>query len=211
MKRVYGVLKYTGAAAAAAYVIMTLVSALQSSGMGPLRNWLSDFGSPLYNPRGAVLYNAGCIAAAVLLAAFYLGMTAWLKSAARKYLVCYIGAQISGLLASCFLILASVFPIGMNPLHQTFSLINMIAMDCFLVFTAIAAILNPYVSSAVGVLGIITAAFNIFTANVFEKLYIGEWIFFGLFIIYVLLLTYNYERFSGENLKEAERRVSAQG
>jgi hypothetical protein len=99
----------------------------------------------------------------------------------------------------------------MNPLHQTFSLINMIAMDCFLVFTAIAVILNPYVSSGLGVLGIITAAFNIFTANVFEKLYIGERIFFVLFILYVLLLTYNYERFNGENLKEAERRLNAQG
>jgi uncharacterized membrane protein len=62
------------------------------------------------------------------------------------------------------------------------------------------------VSSGLGVLGIITAAFNIFTANVFEKLYIAEWVFFALFIVYALLLTYNYERFRGENLKEAQAR-----
>jgi hypothetical membrane protein len=206
MRSIFRMLKYAGAAAAAVYIVMTLVSALQSSGMGPLRNWLSDYGSPFLNPGGAVIYNAGCIATALLLAAFYIGMTGWHKGAARKYVVCYICAEVSGLLASCFLILASVFPIGTSPLHPAFSLINMIATDCFLVFTAIAALLDPYVSSGLGVLGIIAAAFNIFTANVFEQLYIGEWLYFGLFIIYTLLITYNYERFRGENLKEAEQR-----
>lgn len=204
--KLFKVFKYAGIAAAAAYIVMTLVSALQSTGLGPLRNWLSDYGSPSINPGGAAFYNIGCVAAAVLLAAFYLSMTAWHKRAAKKYVICYICAEISGLLASCFLILASVFPIGTSPLHPTFSMLNMIAMDCFLAFTAIAALLNPYVSSGLGILGIISAAFNIFTTNVFEKLYVAEWIYFALFIVYALLLTFNYERFRGENIAEAEAR-----
>lgn len=207
MKKVYGALRYAAVAAAAVYIAMTCISALQSAGMGPLRNWLSDYGSPFKNPAGAAFYNVGCIATAVLLAGFYFGMAGWLKGAAKKYVVCYVCAGASGIIASCFLILASVFPIDASLLHPTFSLVNMIAMDCFLVFTAIAAFLNPYVSSGLGVLGILAAAFNIFTANVFEKLYIAEWIYFALFIVYVLLLTYNYERFRGENLKEAEART----
>lgn len=206
MKKVYRPLKFAGVAAAAAYIIMTVISALQSKGLGPLRNWLSDYGSPGFNPGGAAFYNTGCIAAAVLLAAFYLGMTGWHKGAAKKYVICYICAEVSGLLASCFLILASVFPIGTSPLHPTFRMLNMIASDCFIVFMAVAALLNPYVSSGLGVFGIIAAAFNIFTANVLGNFYIAEWIYFALFIAFVMLVTYNYERFRGENLKEAEAR-----
>jgi hypothetical membrane protein len=204
MKKVSGLLKFAGAAAAAAYIILTLISALLSKGLGPLRNWLSDYGSPGLNPGGAVFYNIGCIATALLLAAFYIGMTGWHKGAAKKYVICYICAEVSGLLASCFLKLASVFPIGTSPLHPTFSMLNMIALDCFIVFMAVAALLNPYVSSGIGVFGFITAAFNIFTTNVLGNFYIAEWIYFALFIAFVIIITYNYERFSGENLKEAE-------
>lgn len=171
--------------------------------MGPFRNWLSDYGSPLQNPSGAFYYNLGCMIVAALLALFYLGMIRWHKGADRKFVICYIGAEAGGLVAACSLVLASLIPIGTSGLHNMFSMVNMIGMDFFLVFTAIAALMNPYVSSFAGVFGILTAAFNILTTNLLPKFYIGEWVFFALFMAYLVILTYNYDRFDGRNIKAA--------
>lgn len=200
MKRVF---KFTGIAAIPAYIVLTLVSHLQKPSMGPLRNWLSDYGSPAQNPSGAFYYNLGCIIAAGLLAFFYIGMMSWNRGAGKKFAFCYICAEVSGLIAACFLILASLFPIDASPLHPTFSTINMIGMDFFIEFIAIAAFMNPFVSNFVGVLGMLTAAFNIITMNLFQKLYISEWVFFALFMAYIAVLTYNYDRFNGGNMKAA--------
>lgn len=206
MKRVF---KFSGIAAIPVYIVFTLISHLHSPSMGPFKNWLSDYGSPLKNPSGAFYYNLGCIIAAVLLAVFYIGMTRWHREAEKKLVVCCICAEVGGLVAACSLVLASLIPIGTSGLHDTFSLINMIGMDFFLVFTAMAAFMNPFVSSFVGVFGIIAAAFNILTSNLLSKFYIGEWVFFALFMAYVAAVTYNYDRFDGKNMKAAHAAHSA--
>lgn len=197
-------LKYAGLAGVPVYIGFTLAAHLHNPSMGPFKNWLSDYGSPLINPSGALLYNLGCVITAVLLAAFYIGLTSWHDGAPRKLVVCYTGAQASGLISAVFLVLASIVPIGTNPAHDVFSTINMIGMDSFLVFIAIAAFMNPYVSSGLGVLGFIAAAFNIFTANVVGNFFIAEWIFFAMFIVYIALVTVMYERFRGANIRAAQ-------
>lgn len=200
MKKIF---RFSGIAAIPVYIGFTFVAHLQNPAMGPFKNWLSDYGSPMQNPSGAFYYNLGCIIAAVLLAVFYAGMIRWHKRAQKKFLVCYICAEVGGLVAACALILASLIPIGTSSLHETFSLINMIGMDFFLVFTAIAALMNPYVSSFAGIFGILAAAFNILTSNLLSKFYLGEWVFFALFMAYVGVITYNYNRFVGGNMKMA--------
>lgn len=197
------VLKFAGIAAIPVYVIFTFISHLQSPAMGPFKNWLSDYGSAALNPSGAMLYIIGCVLAALLLALFYIGMMRWHRGAERKYVVCYIAAEIGGLVAACALILAAILPAGSGTLAPTLRLITTAGMDIFIVFTAVAAFMNPYVSNFAGMFGIITAAFNIVTANLFKNLYIGEWVFFALFMIYVAIVTYNYDRFDGENMKTA--------
>jgi hypothetical protein len=208
-KKIVASLKYAGLAGVPVYIGFTLTAHLHNPSMGPFKNWLSDYGSPLINPSGAVFYNIGCVITAVLLAAFYIGMTSWHDGAPRKLVVCYTGAQASGLVAAVFLVLASIVPIGTSPAHETFSMINMIGMDSFLVFTAIAAFMNPYVSSGLGVLGFIAAAFNIFTTNVIGNFFIAEWVFFAMFIVYVVLLTVMYERFRGENIRAAQENAAS--
>lgn len=200
MKRV---LKYTGIAAILAYIALTLVSHLQKPSMGPLRNWLSDYGSPAQNPSGAFYYNLGCIIAAGLLIFFCIGMMSWHRCAGKKFIVCYVCAEIGGIVAALSLIFASLIPIGTSSVHDLLSMINMIGMDFFLVFTAIAALFNPYVSNFMGLFGILTAAFNVITSNFLQKFYIGEWVFFALFMAYIAVLTYNYDRFAGGNMKAA--------
>lgn len=61
-------------------------------------------------------------------------------------------------------------------------------------FMAVAIFMHPRVNNAVGILGIITAAFNIITTNAFKNLYIAEWIYFLLFISYIVLITSKYNK-----------------
>ena len=197
MKYTNIVFKYAGVLCIPVYIVFTFISHLYNTEMNPLTNWLSDFGNPFINPSGALVYNMGCIIIAALLVVFYIGIGQWYKDRKieKKYVICYIGAQISGIIASVFLVLASVFPLGTNTdLHSKFSLLNMIGMDFFLSFTAIALFMNPDIKKWIGVFAYLSAVFNIVTTNAFSSLYIAEWIYFLLFMIYVVILTLNYDK-----------------
>ena len=196
MKSFYPIYRYAGIAAAAVYIGFTFTSHLFNTALTPMTDWLSNYGSPVLNPSGAWLYNLGCILTAMILAVFYLGFSQGYRGGeiAKKYTICYICAQVSGLAASGCLIVASLFPIGTSSLHSTFGMMNMIGINCFLSFMSIAVFMHPHVNKAIGILGILTAAFNIITTNAFTDLYVAEWIYFLLFIIYIVLITINWVR-----------------
>ena len=191
------VFKYAGVVCIPIYIVFTFISHLYNTEMNPLTNWLSDFGNPVENPSGALVYNMGCIIIAALLVVFYIGIGQWYKDRKieKKYIICYIGAQISGVIASVFLVLASVIPLGINnELHGKFSLLNMIGIDFFLSFIAIALFMNPNIKKWIGIFAYLSAVFNIVTTNAFSLLYIAEWIYFMLFMIFMAILTLNYDK-----------------
>jgi hypothetical membrane protein len=189
------VTRYAGVTAIPVYALCTLISALHKPSFGPLTNWLSDYGNPQLNPGGALWYNAGCIAVAALLALFYLGLAQWYRGrrAEKKYVICYICAQITGIAATACLVMASVIPLGVNDAaHSIFSLLNMIGMDCFLSFTAVAFFLHSQMPKALAVFGYAAAVFNIVCQNAFAEFFLGEWIFFLLFMAYIAIVTARY-------------------
>lgn len=191
MKAWHAVSRYAGVAAMFAYVLFTAVSALQSRGFSPLRNWLSDYGNPRMN-AGALWYNLGCILTAALLAVFYAGLVQWYRGrrVETKYVVCHIGAQASGLAAAACLIMAAAVPLGVSDaVHSTFSTLNMIGMDWFLSFTAVAFLLHPGMPKAYGALALPASAFNIVSQNAFDDFFVSEWIYFALFMACVAVLT----------------------
>lgn len=197
MKNVNIIFKYAGVICIPTYIVFTFISHLYSTNINPLTNWLSDFGNPLKNPSGALFYNTGCTIVAALLVVFYIGIYQWYKNhkIGKKYIISYISAQISGIIAAIFLVLASIFPLGTNTdLHSTCSLINMIGMDCFMSFTAIAFLMNSNIKKWIGIYGYLSAIFNIVTTNAFSSLYIAEWIYFLLFMIYLVIITLKYDK-----------------
>ena len=196
MKKENAFFKYVGVICIPTYVVFTFVSHLFNTRINPLNNWLSDFGNPVINPSGAWIYNIGCIIVAVLLAAFFIGICQWYRNRliGRKYVICYLCAQISGTISSVFLVLASIFPLGTHTgLHSTFGLCHMIGTDCFMDFTAIAFWMNPGMKKWIGVFAFLIAFFNIIATNAFSALYIAEWVYFLLFMIYVVIITLNYD------------------
>ena len=191
------VTRFSGVMAIPVYITFTFVSALHAPALGPLTNWLSDYGNQRLNPLGAAWYNAGCIAVAVLLTLFYLGLSQWYRRrrVKKKYAICYVCAQIFGIAAAACLVVASAIPLGANDaVHSTFSTLNMIGMDCFLEFTAIAFFLHPEMPKALAIGGCAAALFNIVSQNAFTDFFIAEWIFFLLFMAYVAIVTALYGR-----------------
>ena len=205
------IFKYAGIICIPIYVVFTFISHLYNTEINPLTNWLSDYGNPLKNPSGAVFYNAGCIIIAALLVVFYIGIYQWYKNRriAKKYIISYVGAQISGIIASVFLVLASIFTLGTNTdLHSTFSMINMIGMDFFLSFIAIAFLMNPNIKKWIGIAAYLSAIFNIVTTNAFTSLYIAEWIYFLLFMIYLVIITLNYDKIVQYEIRPGKQNLS---
>jgi hypothetical protein len=195
MKHVF---KYAGIMAIPVYIIFTYASHLYNYEINPIKYWLSDFGNPIVNPNGAIFYNIGCIITALLLAIFYIGMYQWYKRKymAKRFIISYVVAQTSGLIGSIFLILTTVFTLGnYTEIHSILSAANMIAMDCFISFTAIGFLMNSKIPKYISIFGFITYIFNVITMNLFNNFYISEWIFFLLFMIYMTLITLQYNKF----------------
>ena len=209
MKDVNTAFKYAGVICIPVYIVFTFISHLYNTKINPLTNWLSDFGNPLLNPSGAFFYNIGCMIVAALLIVFYIGMYQWYKNRkiGMKYIISYVIAQISGIVASAFLVLASIFPLGTyTDIHSTFSLVNMIGMDFFLSFTAIAFLMNPNIKKWIGITAYLSAVFNIITMNAFESLYIAEWIYFLLFMIYMVIIAFNYDKIVKQEISSGKQK-----
>lgn len=191
------ILKYAGVVAIPVYIAFTYAAHTHNRQINPINFWLSDYGNPLVNPSGAIVYNTGCVITAILLALFYIGMYRWYgrSRASRKFNISYAGAQAGGLINTIFLILTTVYTLGTDTrLHSIFSTVNMIGMDFFISFTAIGFLMNPKIHKAIGIFGFITSIFNIVTMNAFSNFYISEWIYFLLFMIYIVLVTIQYEK-----------------
>ena len=212
MKSVNVIFKYAGVICIPIYIIFTYISNLFSTNITPLTNWLSDFGNPQINPLGAIFYNIGCIIVAALLIIFYIGLFQWYKNEKirKKYIISYVGAQISGIISSIFLVLASIFPLGTyTPLHSRFGMLHMIGLDSFIIFIAIAFMINPDLKKSIGIFGFFLAIFNIITTNAFSSLYIAEWVYFLLFMVYIVTITLNYNKIVNMRSNSAENNLES--
>ena len=183
-------------AAVVVYLAFAIAAYLQYPGAyGPLRNWLSDLGNPIENPSGAVFYRLGCVLTAVILLAFFGGLSGW-NTGDKKMKVLLATAQIAGALSALSLILTAVFPLGtQTDMHRFWSMMLFVLLGFFLTFSATALLRHPAFARWVAYYGFLTAAFNfvngaILTA-VFSGIYVGEWISIGMFMVYIMMVAYS--------------------
>lgn len=181
-------LRLAGFLATVVYAGLTLAAFLfYPQSYSPLHNWLSDLGNPLVNPKGAILYNAGCIAASLLLIAFYLGLNA-LRNGDRVLGRLLAIGQAAGVFASLALILAAIYDIGTQTArHSLFSMLLAVGLTWFLCFANTALLRHPGFSKWLGFYGLAAGA-AILAYGVFFNTPPGEWLAIGMFIIYIDLL-----------------------
>jgi hypothetical membrane protein len=179
-----------GAAVIILYCTFTFSSwALFPTAYSPSANWLSDLGSSSKNPRGAVLYNVGCMLTGIALFPFFVGMTLWYTDEKWRKTVLMV-AQAIGCLAAFALIMIGVFSEDYGRLHvlwsNVFFLLNLVVL---LLFGA-SLFTHPKYFKSVAYYGFIVALINlvfVFTSNT----PILEWFTVFTALGYVGLLAYN--------------------
>ncbi|MDH4068631.1 MAG: DUF998 domain-containing protein [Dehalococcoidia bacterium] len=186
------VISIAGIAAAVVYLIFAFVAFLKYPGAyGPLTNWLSDLGNPLANPSGALFYRLGCILSGAALVLFYLKLGIW-NTGSKKTRVLLTIAQYTGVFSAVCLIVTGIFPLGTSTeIHSLWSMMLYISLGFFLTFSATALMKNPAFKKGFGYYSFVTAAVNFMFGAILHEIFWAEWISVGLFIAYVLMITYN--------------------
>ena len=143
--------------------------ALFSRAYNPVNNWLSDLGnsSSTYNPKGAILYNLGCILTGIALFPFFTGLYKWhITEKWRK--ASLILSQMIGCLAAFALIMIGVFSEDSGSPHTLWSDIFFLLNFLVLVLVGASLFTHPRYMKIVAYYGFIVAAINlalVFSSN----------------------------------------------
>lgn len=181
-----------GVAVIALYCVFTFSSwALFSTAYSPVTNWLSDLGnsSPTYNPRGAILYNLGCVLTGVALFPFFIGFSKWYTNE-RWRKVSLLISQVIGCLAAFALIMVGVFSEDSGSLHTLWSGVFFLLNFLVLILVGASLFTHPRHIKAIGYYGFTVAAINfafIFVSNT----PLLEWFTVFTALGYVGLIAYN--------------------
>jgi hypothetical protein len=179
---------YAGILAIICYISFTILAfSLFPLPYSPTSNWLSDLGNPNLNPQGAIFYNFGIIATAILLVLFFLGLFVWrIVNEPIQITMLYLG-QGFGVLGALCMIMSAILPISMFEIHAFWSTALYIMLSTGFVFLAVALRYHPNIPRWLFILGISTAPSVILT-SLFQTTYILEWITLVLFLSFVGLV-----------------------
>lgn len=181
-----------GVAVIILYCVFTFSSwTLFSTTYSPATNWLSDLGnsSPTYNPRGAILYNLGCILTGIALFPFFIGLYKWHTDEKWRKMSLFI-SQAVGCLAAFALVMIGVFSEDSGSLHSLWSEVFFLLNLAVLVLVGASLFTHPRYVRAIAYYGFTVAAINL--AFVFvSDMPLLEWFTVFTALGYVGLLTYN--------------------
>lgn len=177
-----------GIAGALCYVALALLARSQYPGTySPLHNWLSDLGSRSLNPRGALAYNVGVATTAVLLGAFFLGLSRWQIAGLRAQRAMLRTTQAFGLLGCLAMAMSALYPIDHLAQHRVFSISLYVMLGTAFVFSVAALRYHPQCPRWVLAVGVVTGFVDIVSA-ILGSVYALEWLTVALFLAYVLIV-----------------------
>lgn len=157
--------------------------------VNPLTVWLSDLGNSIYNPRGAIFYNVGCVLTGLALFPFFGGIYYWYTDERWRKLLIVI-TQAVGFGAAFALMMIGVFSENAGPIHHVWSVTFFVLNLTVLILANASLITHRKFIRPVGYYGIIVAVINL--------LFVGlaytpalEWFTVFTALGYVALLSYN--------------------
>jgi hypothetical membrane protein len=181
-----------GIAAVAVYVILGIISFLHyPDAYSPLHNALSELGATSQNPSGAIFYNLGGILCGILLIPFYIGLGKW-NTGDRLLKILILVAQISGIVSSAGLAWSCFFPVGVNTsMHVLGAGTAFVASLPFWVCIAFVILRTPGAIRWMAYFGYLPLIGNTVLAFFPAGRTLIEWTSVGLFMFYVVMLSYN--------------------
>jgi hypothetical membrane protein len=178
-----------GVAVIVLYCVFTFASwALYPTAYSPVTNWLSDLGNSTSNPRGAILYNLGCILTGIALFPFFIGLHEWYKDK-NRFRLGFMVWQAEGCVAAFSLIMIGVFSEDSGWLHRLWSTVFFILI--LGVFIGLGSLLftHPRYIRTIAYYGFIVAAIDVMF--IFFDAPSLEWFTVFSALGYVGLMAYN--------------------
>lgn len=181
---------FAGVAVIVLYCVFTFTSwALYPTPYDPVNNWLSDLGNATYNPRGAIVYNLGCILTGIALFPFFAGLYKWYTEESWRK-ISLIVAQIVGFLGAFSLIMIGVFSEDSLELHQMWSSIFFLLNLIFFIVLGTSLFTHPKYIKPIAYYGFLVAAINLLFVIAYN-MPIFEWFTVFTALGYVGLIVYN--------------------
>lgn len=179
-----------GVAVIVFYCVFTFTSwALYPTSYNPVANWLSGLGNSILNPKGAIIYDAGCVVTGIALFPFFIGLYKWhMNENWRK--ISLIITQVVGVLAAFSLIMIGVFSEDFPEAHSTWSSIFFLLNLVVLVLLGITLFTHPKYIKPIAYYGFAVAAINLLFVLVYSTP-ILEWFTVFTALGYVGLLVFN--------------------
>jgi len=148
-------------------------------------NWLSDLGNRNLNPDGADFYVWACVAAGVILCAFFLTLTQWRSTGTRIQNGLLLAFQAAGEVAAVSLVMSAIYTEDQFAAHQFWS---RFVSGGFAVamFVAPFALRRAGRSSAVLIAVAAAGYLSIVARFVFDSAHWIEWPSIALILVFVL-------------------------
>jgi len=154
--------------------------------ISPFRNWLSDLGDQIVNPKGAVFYNLGVILTALCLAIWFTaGLRQWRLDGNASHKRLLVISQAAGVLSAFALTMSAIYPINLPEVHSFWSRIHFMMFSMGFGFSVAALRYHPGFTRLNLYLGICAAIMPTLML-VFGKACLLEWVAVGCIIAYVL-------------------------
>lgn len=154
----------------------------------PARNWLSDLGSKVLNPNGAIFYNTGIILTAIWLLFFFLGFSALKTRKNRIQNLMVFLTQSFAVLSSISMVLSALYTIDTPGPHSLFSGLLYVSLGTAIAFSTAALRYEAKCPRWLLLLGGLAALLDMLTSLLFSSVPVFEWITVSLFLAYVALL-----------------------
>ena len=172
------------------YCIFTFSSlALYPAAYTPVKNWLSDLGNSTNNPKGAILYNVGCILTGIALFPFFIGLYEWYADEKRRK-TAVVATQVIGCASAFSLIMIGVFSENYGWLHDLWSEVFFVLNLLVLVILGAALFTHPRIIKAIAIYGFVVAVINLMFLFL-PNTPLLEWFTVFTALGYVGLLSYN--------------------
>ena len=127
-----------GTAVITVFWVFVIISMSLFDGIyNPFVNWMSDLGSSVLNPRGAIFFNIGCIVSGILLFPFFAGLYEWYIGSDRNKKLTK-ATQVAGFFSAFFMMMIGVFSEDTIELHMTFAVLLFTVNTLTLVLPAMA-------------------------------------------------------------------------
>lgn len=165
----------------------------------PLHNWLSDLGNPDLNPSGALFYNIGIVATAVVLPLFFLGLSRWKLADNRTQRLMLFITQDFGILGAITMLLSGLYPISSPALHGFFSICLYILLGTAFAFSVAALRYHAACPRWLLIVFALTALVDILS-GVFRTVTVLEWVTVTLLLCSLGLLGVEANRLSSARM-----------